>query len=175
MVAMTSLNTGEVSATALMLHDDHMEKLRFANNLNQIIAKYDGASAPDPGDRQVTALGAEVKAHFGRLPDPHFAFEEDILFPILAENGAGDLQEMLCAEHRDIEAAGVDLLKSITQGLDLGFDRDSWAEFRTRVMALVPLMTDHIEKEEAAFPDLIADALDPDDDRQIAMDYAGNR
>jgi hemerythrin-like domain-containing protein len=158
--------------TVRMIHEDHMEKLRFLSSLDRLLAAFPDGMVPPAGDSLYASAHADIKTHLTRRPDPHFAFEEDVLFPMLADDGADDLQRLLCDEHREIEAIADALLEAAIKLTAAEVDAATWTQFRTLARELGAVLTSHIDKEEAALPSLLAEILDAEEDQRISLLYA---
>jgi hemerythrin-like domain-containing protein len=121
--------------------------------------------------RQLEALIALIDFDCGC----HFAFEEEVLFPLLAPSGAADMVEMLCQEHAGIRATAHPLRTLAEDALGRGFDAGGWEAFREGVMDLVPAVLFHIQKEEMGLVRRLAALLDADTDRRLATEYRRRR
>lgn len=159
------------SEVGRMLHEEHEATLSILNELEGIILD----RAPDqPMDVTV----AEDRGHLERLihvidrdVQRHFAFEEEALFPILRQRGAGDMVDLLTEEHQAIRplAGGIGII--VRDALEAGFDRASWNGFRDQVMELMERESFHIQKEEMGLIRALNVLVDAETDRQLAARY----
>lgn len=154
------------------LHDEHEQTLVI---LNALETKLLSRSADNPLDTAV----AEVRRLLQQLVDVlrqdvhrHFRFEEEELFPLLREKGAGDIAEMLIHEHEVIRPIADRLIAGATEALANGFDRQRWGEFRLGVIDLMEREAFHIQKEEMGLVRSLAYFLEPESDSALALRYA---
>lgn len=120
---------------------------------------------------------AHVVEHLNSLEE-HMDRENDVLFPVLREQGWQSLFTNIEHEHTYIQMSIHDLVKLIT-----AFDKMALATFKTRLLATVrylcPLLREHLHREDRAiFPLAVAMVRDPkvwDRLRQICneIDYCG--
>jgi hemerythrin-like domain-containing protein len=154
------------------LHDEHRQTLDAMSALEDKIL---GASAnrpfnpADPEDRRQLQ---ELIAVIDRDVNCHFRFEEELLFPIFDEAGAGDMTRMLMQEHEAIRTLGSRVRVLATGALDNGFDGASWAEFRDAAMDLGGSVMFHIQKEEMGVVGRLSFFVDPATDSRLAQQYA---
>ncbi len=155
-----------------LLHEDHMATLRTLNDLDAFVQRQ-GATPPDlaqPSVRKsLDALVATVADEVGN----HFGFEEEHLFPRLADAGEGMIGEVLRQEHKVILPLGSALSDAVKAAYDAGgFSAEAWQDFRGKAAELVERETFHIQKEEMGLIAAISMLLDSDDDAELAMQYA---
>ena len=161
-----------LSALGQTLHDEHRRTLEVMNALEDKILGNTASRPFDPSDnddrRQLQDLIAIVDHDAGT----HFRFEEEVLFPIFDEAGAGDMTQMLMQEHEAIRTLGSQL-RSLAEGaLQNGFDGAAWTDFRNAAMDLTQSVTFHIQKEEMGLVGRLSFFVDPETDGQLAMRYA---
>jgi hemerythrin-like domain-containing protein len=102
----------------------------------------------------------------------HFGFEEDELFPRLADAGDGGIAALLTEEHTSIRAVADELLplaRAMGQAALPAADR---AAFKRLTLELIERMVSHIQKETMALLPMLDDLLDDDTDRELAFTYA---
>jgi len=155
-----------------MLHEEHQRTLSLLNSLESRIL---GPAAnvplsPDSDDdrRQLKTVIDVVDQDVDR----HFGFEEEVLFPLLAEHGASDMTEMLMQEHELIRPLAARIKELALQALDGGLDDTAWGDFKTLGMELVEREMFHIQKEEMGLVQGLSYFLDPDTDRELSLRYA---
>jgi DUF438 domain-containing protein len=120
---------------------------------------------------------AHIVEHLNALAE-HTDREDDVLFPVLREQGWDTLFTHIEHEHTYIHMSINDLVKLIT-----AFEKMPFSHFKTRLMATVnylcPLLRDHLIREDRAmFPlavSMIRDAKVWDKLRQVCneIDYCG--
>jgi len=103
---------------------------------------------------------AALKGEIGR----HFEFEERSLFPLLAVSGQGELCDMLTEEHEVIRNAA-----ARAETLLAGGRADA---ARTVMLQLAEEIIAHASKEEVSLLPAIDDALSPETDEQLTLEYA---
>ena len=104
----------------------------------------------------------------------HFGFEEDELFPRLADAGDGGMVALLAEEHTSIRAVAEELLplaRAMAQGALPAGER---AAFRRLSFELIERMVTHIQKETMALLPMLDDLLDDATDRELAFAYAAD-
>jgi hemerythrin-like domain-containing protein len=132
----------------------------------------DRSTPPVPDDWQlleeaVAAIDEEVNQHFG--------FDESILFPLIADRGAGDMTRLLTQEHAVISPLGIRLSEGVVGALKCGIDDPGWSEFREVAQELVDRVTFHLQKEEMGLIQRLPLFFAPETDRRLADQYAERR
>lgn len=147
------------------LDDEHRATLALLDRLERSLAR--GA------DSEWAAHARALRGLIDQEIVHHFGFEEDELFPRLAEAGDGGIAALLTQEHDDIREIGAEL-RPLAQALaEHGtLEPASRAAFRRLVLELVERLVSHIQKETMALLPLLDDLLDEDTDRELAMAYA---
>jgi hemerythrin-like domain-containing protein len=154
------------------LHEEHEQTLILLN-------AFEGELLSRPANKPLNTTDAEVRRLLQQLIDVlrqdvhrHFRFEENELFPLLREKGAGDIAEMLIHEHEVIRPIADTLIAGATAALADGFDLQSWGEFRLGVIDLMERESFHIQKEEMGLVRSLAYFLEPEADGALALRYA---
>ena len=147
------------------LDEEHRATLALLDRLERSLAR--GA------DSEWAAHARALRGLIDQEIVHHFGFEEDELFPRLAEAGDGGIAALLTQEHDDIREIGAEL-RPLAQALaEHGtLEPASRAAFRRLVLELVERLVSHIQKETMALLPLLDDLLDEDTDRELAMAYA---
>lgn len=146
------------------LDDEHRNSLELLGRLEHAFAR------PDDSQLQALAgaLGRQLEHEIGR----HFGFEEDELFPRMADAGDGELAALLTEEHESLRAVAVELqplARAAAAAPLAGADR---AAFQRLTLEWVERLVAHIQKETMALLPLLDDLLDDEADRQLAFAYA---
>jgi hemerythrin-like domain-containing protein len=102
----------------------------------------------------------------------HYRFEEEIVFPRLAEVGLSPITDMLSMEHETIRGLADGLRSAAIVALESGFTSASWSEFRDGVMDLVHSVNFHIQKEEMGVIRQLDMVLGAGVDRELGVLYA---
>ena len=97
--------------------------------------------------------------------DRHFRFEEEELFPRLAEAGEGDIGELLREEHEVIRAAGTRFIALAKNG---SFENET----KILGLELAERLVGHVQKEEMALLPALEDFIDEETDHALDGAYA---
>jgi iron-sulfur cluster repair protein YtfE (RIC family) len=84
------------------LDDEHRANLELLGRAERVYAR--------PDDPEARPLAGQLVRHLEHEIGRHFGFEEEQLFPRMADAGDGDLAEMLREEHDTIRAVADELL-----------------------------------------------------------------
>jgi iron-sulfur cluster repair protein YtfE (RIC family) len=157
------------------LHEDHVATLALLDRLEALL----GRQRKDQPPPHTKADDAHFLKELIRAIDteigPHFAFEEDSVFPLLAAAGDQEMGAFLIDEHRAILPLARRLAELAKGARDAGFGAEAWAEFHTTGGALVELLVSHIHKEDMGLLPALDDLLDEEADGLLATEYAGRR
>ncbi len=151
-----------------MLHREHDANLDLLGRVGQAFA-----GAPRR-DADIIALLRTLGAHLALEVDRHFNFEERELFGRMVESGEGDLAALLAEEHVTIRAVAAELGPLIGRAGAGTLDDAGWDAVKRLVLELVERLTAHIHKEGSALLPLLAELLDEDADRALALAYAAS-
>lgn len=154
--------------TSTLLHREHYANLDLLGRVEQAFA-----GAPRR-DAELVALVRTLGAHLAQEVDRHFGFEERELFGRMVESGEGDLAALLAEEHATIRAVAAELAPLIGRAGAGTLDDAGWDALKRLALELVERLTAHIHKEESALLPLLADLLDEDADRALALAYAAS-
>ena len=157
------MNSTQVSR---ILDDEHRSNLALLGKVEVTLARAT-RFAPDLAG----LIGQLVRALEHDI-DRHFRFEEESLFPRMADAGDGEMAALLVEEHDAIrEVAGelLPLARLVAQG---SIDETGWSKLRLSALELVERQVAHIQKETMALLPLLDDVLDDETDRQLAFAYA---
>jgi len=158
-----------------ILHDEHVAALGMLSQLAGLLTQT-GHQTPPAADApglsatltgMATAIDGEITGHF--------AFEEEQLFPRLAEVGDGDLGVFLSEEHEIILPIGQRLSQLARDAAESGFSAEGWQEFHRLGGEFVERLTGHIQKEEIGLTAALDAMLDDDTDGTLAMAYLAER
>jgi Uncharacterized conserved protein len=149
-----------------MLDEEHRTNLDLLARVEQAIGR-----APGVSDELTTLLQRFAHAmefDIGR----HFQFEEEFLFPRMAEAGDGAMAELMTEEHQSIREVAAELLPLVRAVAAGQVDEESWDRLRMLTLELVERQVSHIQKETMALLPLLDDLLDPNTDGELALEYA---
>ncbi len=157
------MNSSQVSR---MLDDEHRANIAMLGQVEQQLsrsARYDPACAGLLG-QLVRLLENDV--------DRHFSFEEEHLFPRMADSGDGGMAGLLQEEHDAIREVCAELLPLARQAAKGSIDEAGWSALRPLGLELVERQVAHIQKETMALLPLLDDMLDEESDRELAFAYS---
>lgn len=161
--------------TTRILHDEHMAVVNLLDRLDSVLRGTGTTAAPDSMDSTVgTLLGDLAVALEGEVAG-HFAFEENDLFPLLADAGEGALGEALTEEHAVIVPVARRVAALARAARVDGFTDETWRAFRRLGAELVERLTDHARKEDMGFLPALEDVLDEEQDKVLWGTYAVSR
>ena len=144
------------------LDDEHRANL-------ELLGKVESACVR--GDlRDPTLLGALVRQLEVDITR-HFDFEEQALFPRLAEAGDGDMAALLAEEHAAIRMVAEEVMPLARAAVAGALDRAAAAQLKRVVLELVERQVAHIQKETMALLPMLDDLLDDETDRELAFAY----
>lgn len=156
-----------------LLHADHLTTLGTLQELEELLVRQ-GSTPPDLRRAEVrAALGTLVAVVKGEV-SRHFGFEENHLFPVLAEAGQMGMTMLLISEHRAIlpvaEVAGEQAEAALAAG---AFTPEGWAEFREAGLEFCERELFHIQKEEMGLLAAVSALVGPDEDARLATVFQG--
>lgn len=143
-----------------LLDDEHRAALALYGRLEQALAGRDGDA--------IARIAAPLARHLEAEAIHHFDFEEQSLFPRLADAGEGDIAELLAEEHAAIREVAAALLPLVRRAGD-GLAPADAAAFRRLALELVERQVAHIQKESMALLPMLDDLLDEATDRELAF------
>ncbi len=156
------------------LHNEHMAVLSLLDRFGAFLRKQ-ADRPPATGDAATMNILSELATALAGEISAHFAFEEESLFPRLAEAGEGEFAEMLTEEHGEIRPVAERIIALADGGRMSGFSPTDWAEFRRLGALLIDLLGDHAQKEEMALLRALDDILDEAEDERLSAQYADRR
>ncbi len=157
--------TGQVSH---LLDEEHDATLDLLNGLEQALPR--AARMADAVDPDFARLVGKLHEHLVHHVPKHFGFEEEALFPRLAEVGEGDLCELLTEEHVAINAVIADIVP-LAAALD-SLDAAGHAALRRGIAELIERLRGHIDKETMALLPACSDYIVDPADQELALEYA---
>lgn len=153
-----------------LLHREHLHTLEVINDMEMRAV----GSRTRPIDTSDADERFRLQAFIAMVDDDlfrHYRFEEDVLFPRLAEGGLAPITEILTAEHDAVRAIAERLRASAVAALAGGFTADAWRAFRDDVMDLVHSVSFHIQKEEMGVIRQLEMVLGSEGERELAARY----
>ena len=160
-------------STCRRLHEEHEAVFELLRRLQRALVNSHGDAAPDFSDPAWSALLRDVRSGLEFEVARHFDFEEQSLFPLLAEAGDGDLVELLNADHKVIRDVTAPLLELVGKGQARKLDAPGWHSMRRLGLELCDRLTEHALKEEQALLPALESLLSEDEDRELFAAYAG--
>lgn len=155
-----------------LLHEDHERCLTAVQNLEALLTRQGPGKPADVTDPKARSVLVEAKGVLAQETATHFAFEEDHLFPLLAEVGEQQMVLTLVSEHEAIGPVAEDLVRLIADALKAGaFTREEWTEVHALGLELAERQIFHIQKEEMGLLAGIGMMLESDVDSRLAETY----
>jgi hemerythrin-like domain-containing protein len=148
------------------LHEEHLNMMGLLGKLEPALAR---APRFDP---ELSPLLRQFTHALEQDIERHFRFEEESLFPLMAENGDGDMAGLLVEEHGAIREVAAEVLPLARRAGAGAIDEADWSALRRSSMELIERQVAHIQKETMALLPLVEDLLDEDSDRDLAFAYA---
>lgn len=151
------------------LHAEHQSTIAALDGLERLTDRRSPPDSADPAVRQaLEAVAAALEDDVAR----HFGFEEEHLFPRLAQAGADFMVDMLSGEHDDIRPLALHVRDGCRRLLDGGLSEPEWREFQGTAQDLIERETFHIQKEEMGLLAALSQILDRDTDADLAARHA---
>jgi len=149
-----------------VLDEEHRANLALLGRVEQAMAR---APRRDP------ALGALIGDFVRALEqdiERHFRFEEETVFPRLADAGDGDMAALMLDEHAAIREVAAELIPLARAAIAGTIDDAGWTHLRRCTMELIERQVAHIQKETMGLLPALDDLLDEETDRELAFSYA---
>lgn len=166
-------NMFATTKTGQTLHGEHQSTLATLNDIDDLCQS---RKAPNPADPAMQARLASIARILEDDVTRHFAYEEEVLFPVLRDAGAAMMVEMLEGEHAIIRPLARSLRQLCLTAIEQGtFPPDNWSELQTLGMELVERETFHIQKEEMGLLGALSQILTPEQDGELASRHPAHR
>jgi hemerythrin-like domain-containing protein len=149
-----------------ILHDEHMASLALLREVERLVAARRQAPARD--DPEIARFVAKLAASLTGEVIAHFDFEEDAVFPALAQCGDGDLVDLLVEEHRSLRETIGDISATAREIAEGGVEAQGWMTLRRLCGELLERLESHIDKEERALVPAMESAFTPEIDSELA-------
>lgn len=147
-----------------MLDDEHRQHLALLGQLEAALARRGDPALPGLMQRFGEAMARDVERHF--------AFEEESLFPRLADAGDEGIALLLGEEHAALREVAAELRAPVQAAAEGRLAEADWPQLRRDTLEWVERQVAHIQKETMALLPLLDDLLDEDADRELAFAYA---
>jgi hemerythrin-like domain-containing protein len=157
------MNSTQVSR---ILDDEHRSNIALLGKVEQAMTR---APRFDPA---LAGLIGQLARALEHDIDRHFKFEEESLFPRMADAGDGEMAGLLVEEHDAIREVAGELLPLARLAAKGAIDEAGWSNLRRNALELVERQVAHIQKETMALLPLLDDVLDDETDRELAFAYA---
>lgn len=157
------------------LHDDHVATMAVLERLETLIGRHRPSQPPLQGGADTARLLKDLIAALDTEIGPHFAFEEDSVFPLLAEAGDSEMGPHLLEEHQAILPLARRLVEIAKRARVNGFAAEPWAQFHAAGAELIERLASHVQKEEMGLLPALDDVLDEEADGRLALDFAARR
>ena len=156
-----------------IMHEEHTATLALITGLDKLLAR----GRRRPSDAEIAAHRSSLEGLASAIEDEvckHFTFEEEQLFPRMAENGDDALGRELMREHEVILPIGLRLAALAKRALMTGFSDQDWTEFCEQGADFIARLQPHIDKEEMALLPIVDDVIDRETDFELCALHAGN-
>ena len=152
------------------LDTEHRSNLELLGRIEQALVHAPRAGPPASPEfmRLAGAFVRLIEQDIGR----HFDFEEQELFPRMADAGEADIAALLREEHDSIREVAAEVLPLARAAAAGALDRAGFDALRRGALELVDRQVAHIQKETMALLPLLDDLLDDEQDRTLAFAYA---
>lgn len=155
-----------------LLHAEHLHTIETLQRLEEFLGVQTARKSPDLTRPEVKAVLTALTGELAPEVHYHFGFEEENLFPLLANAGQWGMVNLLTSEHRAILPLATGLAESAAGALAAGrFSDEDWADFHDRAMELCEAEVFHIQKEEMGLLAAIASFVDAATDERLAEAY----
>ncbi|HYG90299.1 MAG TPA: hemerythrin domain-containing protein [Azospirillum sp.] len=164
-----------ISETGRLVHEDHDRTAAILNRLETHLEQAETRGIPSLDDAEVRRLVADLNTELDTELSTHFDFEEQALFPLIADSGGHELVQHLLNEHEAMRPVGRRLQRYCALALKEGFDEDSYGAFVHFGWDILERLERHLQVEETSLL-LAVEALmlnNPDLDARIARSYRG--
>ena len=166
-----------ISQTGRLINEDHDRTAAILNRLEAHLEQAEARGIPaldgSAPDGEVRALVADLNGELETELSTHFDFEEQVLFPLIADSGGHEMVQHLLNEHEAMRPIGRRLQRYCALALRDGFDEDSYGAFVHFGWDILERLERHLQIEETSFL-LAVEALmlnNPDLDAKIAASY----
>ncbi len=157
------------------LHEDHVATLALLERLETLLGRHAPGQPADAAKPEISRLLKELIRGLDAEIRPHFAFEEESLFPLLAEAGDREMGDYLAEEHALILPSAERVVALARKALAAGFSAEDWAAFHASAALLSEHLASHAQKEEGGLLPALDDLLDEETDGRLAVDFAAKR
>lgn len=157
--------------TGALLHNDHVATIQTLQTLEGFLTRQTPKRPPDVNDPPVRKMLGNLIATVNSEVGRHFTFEEEHLFPRLADAGEENLGEFLKQEHASILPLANACAEAAAKAMEEGFTEAGWKQFFTDCMELIEREIFHIQKEEMGLLAAISMLIDPETDGELAMTF----
>jgi len=152
--------------TSRQLHEEHLHVIGLLDRLALAAARLGGAP-PAQDDALWNPLLAQLANALQHEVTRHFDLEEQKLFPLLREQGHGDLADLLHEEHQVIREVARPLLDLVARARAGALDAAGWKSLRLLILELVDRLGAHARMEEDALVPVVDEILDDNTDLEI--------
>lgn len=153
------------------LHEEHMATLDLLGRLEQHLNGHSITTPPDALQAETHRLLGTLKAAINSEVTSHFAFEEEAIFPRLAEAGADDMNAILADEHKVLLPLGKRIAEMAEAAGRDGFTIESWEAFTHASHEFIDGLRAHVDKEEMGMIPALDDILTEQDDDSLIQAY----
>lgn len=161
---------GHLSELGQLLHEEHFRTLMLACDIENRVSAKASRRPIDPTNAEDRELLDRLLSGLGEIGG-HNAFEENVLFPLIRNDGSAELSALLRKEHAQM-APMVQRLMAVARDIRAGGSTDgTWREFCATGRDLVAELMFHLEKEEIVIVQQLDAYLEPSVDHALALRY----
>jgi hemerythrin-like domain-containing protein len=158
--------------TAALLHEEHLRTIQALQRLESYLLNQTSRRQPDLAKPEVRAVLEGLLLDVAAEVERHFGFEENHLFPVLAQRGEGGIAAFLTEEHGTILPLAQELATAARAAIAAGgFTAEAWKSFHRSGVELCEREVFHIQKEEMGLLAAIGMYVDAETDATLAARY----
>jgi len=157
------------------LHDEHVATLALIERLETLLGRHGPSRPPEAAAPEIARLLRDFIQIMDGEIGVHFAFEEELVFPLLAAHGDEEMAALLVEEHETILPLVRRLVALAKSARESGFAGNAWKEFHGLAADLAGRLASHVQKEEMGLLPILDDVLDDEADGRLALELATRR
>lgn len=155
------------------LSREHQDVTTLLTHLEKFLQSCGIDRQPDWQGSEARRIMSDLKGALRTEVPNHFAIEEQVLFPLYAQDGGADMVELLLADHQVILDLADEIKPLVEKALSSadGLTQTEWETFRAKGNVFVTELCSHAEKEEFGFVPAIDELMDQTTAKRIFDRY----